>query len=204
MIRTVALCCLPFIGIFIVSCESQVDFQNGDIVFQISSYDQSKAIQMATNSKYSHVGLVYKQNGNFYVYEAVQPVKLTPINDWIERGENGHFVLKRVKDSDKILTDENLAKMKEVGKKFLGKDYDLYFEWSNSRIYCSELVWKIYKEALGIEIGKLQKLKDFDLTSRKVKKKLKERYKGKVPYEELVISPAAIFNSKKLVKVYER
>ena len=32
------------------------------------------------------------------------------------------------------------------------KDYDLYFEWSDDKIYCSELVWKIYKNGADIEL----------------------------------------------------
>ena len=68
-------------------------------------------------------------------------------------------------------------------------------------IYCSELIWKIYKRATGIELGKLQKLKDFDLTNETVKKKHKERYADKIPTDETVISPAAIFECDKLETV---
>jgi uncharacterized protein YycO len=66
--------------------------------------------------------------------------------------------------------------MKLIGERFLGKDYDIYFEWSDNRIYCSELIWKIYKEATNIEIGQLENLSDFNLSNKLVKKKLKERY----------------------------
>lgn len=66
--------------------------------------------------------------------------------------------------------------MKLIGERFLGKDYDIYFEWSDNRIYWSELVWKIYKEATNIEIGQLENLSDFNLSNKLVKKKLKERY----------------------------
>lgn len=176
--------------------------KNGDIIFQTSQSAQSKAIQLATNSKYSHCGIVYKENGKFYVFEAIQPVKTTPLDKWIARGKDSHYVIKRLKN-DKILTPENLRKMKAVGKTFAGKNYDLYFEWSNDRIYCSELIWKIYKEGTGIEIGKLQQLKDFDLTNPSVKQKLKERYGNSIPQNEKVISPAAIFESEVLYTVIE-
>jgi len=85
----------------------------------------------------------------------------------------------------------------------MGKNYDLYFEWSDSRIYCSELVWKIYKYGAGVEIGKLEKLSDFDLTHKAVKQKIKERYGDKVPKDEIVISPASMYNSDKLVTIFE-
>ena len=42
--------------------------------------------------------------------------------------------------------------MKTIGRKYLGRDYDLRFEWSDDKIYCSELVWKIYKEAFNIAL----------------------------------------------------
>jgi len=188
----------------LISCHSKTEsteLQNGDIIFQTSKSGQSKAIQIATGSKYSHMGIVYKQGNDFFVYEAVQPVKLTPLNEWISRGENGHYVVKRIKDSENLLTSETLTKMKQIGEKYTGKDYDLYFEWSDSRIYCSELVWKIYKEALGLEIGELEKLGDFNLNDKAVKQKLKERYGDNIPKDELVISPSSMFESDKLITI---
>jgi hypothetical protein len=178
-------------------------FQNGDIIFQTSKSSQSKAIQLATNSKYSHMGIIYETDGQFYVYEAVQPVKLTKLDDWIKRGENSHYVVKRLKDSEQLLTKENLKKMKDFGEKFKGKSYDLYFEWSDDKIYCSELVWKIYKETLDIEIGDLQELREFDLTNDIVKNKMKERYGDKIPLDEKVISPGTMFDSDKLLTIRE-
>ncbi|WP_196887593.1 YiiX family permuted papain-like enzyme [Aureivirga sp. CE67] len=182
----------------------QNNIQDGDIIFHTSKSEQSKAIQLATNSKYSHVGIIFKNNNHFFVYEAVQPVKITPLQEWINRGVNKHYVIKRLLSFKNPLNEENLLKLKNSGKKYLGKPYDSYFEWSDERIYCSELVWKMYKDALGIEIGKLEKLSDFDLNNPIVKKKLKERYGNKIPMNEKVISPASIFNSNLLVTIIEK
>jgi len=85
-----------------------------------------------------------------------------------------------------------------------GKNYDLYFEWSDDRIYCSELIWKIYKEGTGLEIGKLEELADFDLSNPAVKAKLKERYGNTIPKHEKVISPAAMFDSELLYIVVNK
>jgi uncharacterized protein YycO len=180
--------------------------KEGDIIFQTSLSSQSKAIQLATNSKYSHVGIIFKKENTdgFIVLEAVQPVKFTPLKEWIKRGANSHFVIKRLKNADDILTDEAIQKMKNVGKELVGKNYDLYFEWSDEKIYCSELVWKIYKEALNIEVVKLEKLSSFNLENETVKNKMKERYGNKIPPNRLnenVISPATIFDSDELVFV---
>jgi uncharacterized protein YycO len=175
--------------------------KNGDLIFQTSLSGQSKAIQLATKSKYSHCGLIYKDGNNFYVFEAVQPVRRIPLDQWIAQGQDGKYVIKRLKNADQVLTPATLLKMKQVGDNFNGKDYDLTFEWSDDKIYCSELIWKIYQRATGVEIGKLEKLSNFDLTSEEVKKKMKERYGDKIPTEEIVISPAAIFDSELLITV---
>ena len=179
---------------------AELDIQEGDIIFQASNSSQCKAIQLATKSLYSHCGIIFKENGKWVVYEAVQPVKITPLERWIKRGDNNHFVTKRLKDTSG-LSSEVIQKMRQIGKQQLGKDYDLTFEWNDNRIYCSELVWKIYKRALDIEVGKLRVLKDFDLSSPIVKEIMKERYGTKIPYNETVISPADIFKSDLLVEV---
>jgi uncharacterized protein YycO len=178
--------------------------KNGDIIFQTSKSSQSKAIQLATNSKYSHMGIIYENDEKYYVYEAVQPVKLTPLQEWINRGENGHYVIKRIKNSEIILTNRVINEMKIYGEKFKGKSYDLYFEWSDDKIYCSELVWKIYKEVANIEIGKLELLSDFDLSNEIVRNKMKERYGENIPMNEKVISPAEMFDSDRLITIDEK
>lgn len=180
---------------------NQQRFQNGDIIFQTSTSDQSKSIQRATNSRYSHMGIIFEMNDEFYVYEAVQPVRFTRLNDWINRGLNGHYVVKRLKNSGELLDDESIDEMKKVGLKYKGKAYDIFFEWSDERIYCSELVWKIYQQALNIEVGKLEKLSDFDLSDPIVKQKMEERFGDKIPMNEMVISPVSMFDSHQLITV---
>ena len=177
---------------------------DGDIVFHTSRSSQSLAIQLATKSPYSHMGIVYLRDGKPVVFEAVQPVKLTPLEDWIERGERGHVVVKRLRDADARLTAETLRRMRAAGEQLDGKDYDPYFEWSDERIYCSELVWKVFERGAGIELGELQTIAAFDLSHPAVQAKVRERYGDQVPLDEIVVSPAAIFDAAELETVYQR
>jgi len=151
---------------------------DGDILFQISTSGQGKAIQLATNSPYSHCGILFRENNEWMVFEGVQPVKKTKLSEWIHRGDGQHYVNKRHKDA-----------------------YDLTFEWNDDRIYCSELVYKIYQRGAGLSVGTLQKLKDFNLNSPVVGAKLKERYGKNIPLNETVISPGAIFADSSLVEI---
>ena len=200
-----ALCISPLLLLSIHSFQkfdaSQV--KEGDIIFHQSHSRQSRAIKLATNSKYTHVGIIFKFNNKLQVLEAVQPVRLTDLNRFIKRGVKRHFIIKRLKNYDDIMTGDILKKLKDIGKSFLGRDYDLYFEWSDRRIYCSELIWKIYYRVTGIELGKLEKLKDFNLNAPLVKKLMRKRYGRSIPYNEIVISPVSIFNSDHLVTVFD-
>ena len=175
------------------SLEQQI--QDGDIIFQTSQSKQCEAVRIATNSKFSHCGIVYEIEGKKYVFEAVQPVKTTPLSEWIKHGNDNKFLVKRLKNKSKIITPEVISKMKNYGKQFNNRDYDLFFEWTDEKIYCSELVWKIYKNGAGIELCPLEKLKNFNLANEKVKKILKERYGNKIPLEESVVAPSQLVNS---------
>lgn len=178
------------------------NFQEGDIIFQTSLSQQSEAIQLATKSQYSHCGIIFSENGQFYVLEAIQPVTKTPLKKWIERGKNQHFIVKRLHDAQKILNDSIITAMKIFENKMINKDYDLTFEWSDEKLYCSELVWKIYQRTTGIELCPLEKLTDFDLSNNIVQKKLLDRYGDNFPWNEQVISPQKIFESKLLITIH--
>ena len=178
--------------------------RDGDLIFHTSLSAQSRAIQLATHSPWSHCGIVYKAGKNWQVFEAVQPVKLTPLADWVARGQGGHFATKRLRDAATVLTPAALARLKAAGQPLLGHSYDLYFGWSDDRIYCSELIWKVYERGLDRRLGQLQHLRDFDLSQPAVQAKLRERYGNRLPLNETVISPVSIFNSPELIAVVKR
>ena len=202
MTRTSALLILLLAGCG--SSRAEPRLRDGDIIFQTSRSSQSLLIQRATRSPYSHMGMVVYRDGQPFVFEASATVRLTPLQEWIDRGEGGRYVVKRLRESAGRLTPETIEKARALIRKFQGKSYDLTFEWSDKRMYCSELVWKIYERVLGVRIGELQKLRQFDLTDSAVRAKLRERYGTAVPLDEPVISPAAMFDSPVLELVAER
>lgn len=178
--------------------------RDGDIIFHTSRSAQSLAIQKATHTQYSHMGIVFIRAGEAYVYEAINTVQYTPLKKWVARGEGGHYVVKRLRDADSILTPAAVARLRQAAAQFAGKPYDLTFEWSDRRIYCSELVWKIYQRALGLQLGRLQQLREFDLSDPRVQAKMKERYGEKIPLAEDVISPGEMFSYAGLMVVAEQ
>lgn len=175
--------------------------RDGDVVFQTSRSAQSAAIQAATRSPYSHMGMIVVRSGKPFVLEAVATVRETPLAEWIARGRDGHYVAKRLRDADTVLDAASTRRLIAAGERFAGRAYDLTFEWSDERLYCSELVWKAYREALGVELGARARLGSFDLSGAVVRTKMRERYGDRVPLDEPVISPAAVFASPRLVVV---
>ena len=174
--------------------------QTGDLVFQQSRSAQSLAIQQATHSPYSHMGMIVTRQGQPYVLEAAARVAYTPLAQWAAQGERGHYVVKRLRDTS-LLTPQARERLAKAGAAYVGKPYDLVFAWSDEQIYCSELVWKIYQRTLGVKVGALAPLKSFDLASPAVQAKMRERYGSNIPWEEPIISPAAMYESDQLVTV---
>lgn len=191
------------------------ELQNGDLVFQTSTSNQSDPIQLATESPYSHVGMVYVDNGKAFVFEAIKTVRLTPYADWVNRGKDQHVVVKRLKD-DKYLTAEHLKRMKAVGEELNGKKYDLQFQWSDTKMYCSELVWKVFARGADLQLCAPSSLNDLNWDHEEVLDLARARYpelRG-LPKDELLetleeiqadepmVTPADLYNCKLLEEVH--
>ena len=173
-------------------------YQDGDIIFQSSKSRQCEAVKLATHSNISHCGMLFQEEGNWFVIEAVEPVQIVSLSSFIARGEDKHYTIKRLKSIYNQLDDAKISSMNQLGKRWIGKHYDIYFSWNNDEIYCSELVWKLYHDGAQIDLCALKKLKDYDLSSPLVKTMMNERYGKNVPLNEEMVAPSDIYNSDKL------
>lgn len=178
----------------------KIKLQTGDILFVSSASGQGKAIQLATKSKYTHVGIVFVEHGTTYVYHAVEPVMKSTLNEFLQCSADGKFVAKRLKQANTLNSATN-EQMRQMATALLGKHYDIFFNWKDDEWYCSEFVWKLYERNYKLEIGKLRPLKDFDLSSGEVQAIMKKRYGNAIPYNEKMISPQDMFESPLLEEV---
>ncbi len=174
-------------------------FKDGDLIFQHSVSSQSTAVQLATNSYYSHCGIIFHLNGEAYVFEAIEPVGVRKLDQWIASGEKSHYAVYRLKD--KTLSATELETMKGYLRAQLDKHYDLGFNWSEKEMYCSELAYKAYK-AIGVELCQPLPLGSFRLEHPTVKRILAQRYGSNIPYDEPMVAPGQLTESKLLFKVY--
>lgn len=132
--------------------------QVGDVLFQSlpnpPGLDIIDAIEGATESPYSHCGVVVEKNGKMFVLEAMVPrVRETPYERWIERGRS-RFAVFRLKEEHHPQIPEWIAEM----RKRIGKRYDFRYRMSDEEIYCSELPFDGWKSLTGQNMGTVVKL----------------------------------------------
>lgn len=177
-------------------------FQDGDLIFHQSQTAQSRAIKEATGSPWTHVGLLFKERNQWYVVEAVQPVRVTKLSTFTARGLHKDYQVYRVRN----MTTDNVKALREELKTYLGKDYDIYFEWSDDRTYCSELVYKPVYKITGIEIGELQKYRDLKLDGPYVQAMIKQRLTDTgrtLNLDEPIVTPVSQMNDPDLDLIYK-
>ena len=188
---------LPFSRMLVELATSQSQpieeiVKEGDVIFQTTESRQSPLIQIGTRSKITHCGIIVMRNGEPYVLETLKTLVLTPLDKFIARGKDGKYWLKR---SDK----ENIKI--EYGK-YLGKSYDLAFSFDNDIYYCSELVYDIYKNQLGIELCKPKKVGDYlILGTDQLSIIEKEMTRRGITKEQYAVAPVDIFKSDYLKSV---
>lgn len=203
----VLLLCLLFAAWPCAAADSDANglpaVMEGDIIFQPSLSPQSRAIQIATRSRYSHCGVIFEKNGKPYVFEAILTMSWTPLEAWIRRGVGKEYVLMRLKDRDRVLTPGALDAMKKSAATFEGKSYDLLFQWTDDKIYCSELIWKVYERGAGLELTPLRAIRDYDLDHEEVQQKVRERFGYEIPWDEPAIAPSDLMQSD-LLEVVEK
>ncbi len=156
------VCLSALVGV--AGAPQPVEFQNGDVVLQASRSQRSALIRKASQSPYSHTGIVEVAKDGVYVIEAVQPVSRTPLVTWAKRGEGGTVTVLRAKD----LSAADGKRVVAAAKKLLGKPYDAKYRWDDERIYCSELVVKAFAKGAARSVGKQEQVKDLALSAEEL------------------------------------
>ena len=184
------LIALPFGSMVTESLSSQTepikDIREGDVIFQTSQSQQSPLIQIATQSTISHCGIIIIKDGKPYVLETLKTLVLTPLDKFIARGKDGKYWLKR----------SNKENIKIKYGSYLGKPYDLAFKFDNDKFYCSELIYDIYKNQLGIELCEPKKVSDYlILGTGKIPQIETAMKKRGIAKDQYAVAPVDVFES---------
>ncbi len=199
MARSSALVWLAVLGLS-VSCRTRAaepTLEEGDLVFETSASGQSAAIQWATGSAWSHVGIVEVRKDGVAVIEALGKVTRTPWPAWRRRARRGGDIL--------VLRPRGIPKAEREAavsraRGFLGRPYDARFGWGDERIYCSELVVKSYERGAGVSLGRRERLGDLRLLG--IESAAERRWGGPIPKDLVLVTPASLAADRRLARVY--
>ncbi len=199
-----------------------ISFRNGDIVFIRSTSPQSKALEEVTQTRWTHVGILFRlvsegkewklvnsqeKKGRWYVLEANTRVQFTPLEKFIESKPKAFLRLKNK------ITEEQALLLFQVGLSRVGKFYDLFFLLSRDGVhkddfdYCSELVWYVFAKSLQLNLGERVMISDLPIRGKEAQKILKKRFHKKAPLtfemwiKQFVIPPQSLFESPSLSRI---
>lgn len=178
----------------------QPKYQTGDLVFHTSKTKLAFITSVATRSRLTHVGMIIMKKNKPYVVEANGPIKINSLQRFVNRGIGKKFVVLRFK---KDLSKNQKRQLIKEAYRHIGKRYDGKFKWDDKKLYCSELVFKIYKKALGIKLNKPEKFGDFYSSWNPIITQFaKKKYGKNIPLNEKIITPERLYNSDLLTAVY--
>ena len=173
--------------------------QVGDVLFQPLPLlsDLVAAIEGITHSPYSHCGVVLQKNEEWYVIEAAALVTTTPLEEWIDRGRHNQYAAFRLKPE----YDLKITRFIEALHGYVGRPYDMQYDFDDEAIYCSELIYKGFRDATGENLGQLVRLGDLNWQPYK---DIITRYGGDPPpLDRIMITPKHLSEAEQLIKIFE-
>ncbi len=171
--------------------------QEGDIVFQSLPHNPIiDAIEGATDSPFSHCGILHGGAAGWLVIEAIGPVKETDLAAWIAQGREKHYSAFRLQDPYR----PKIPAFIKAAQSYEGRPYDIHYDMDDAAIYCSELIYKAFLRATGEEMGRIQMLGE--LRWLPYSDVIKQIEGGKLPLERKMITPRSLSEAPQLAKVF--
>lgn len=159
-----------------------------------------RTVKGVTESKWCHCGVVDRKDGRWVVCEAVgDGVRYTPLAYFLLRGDEIDFEVYRLAGESR----QRAGDLAKCCSAYVGRPYDIQYELDDEKIYCSELVYKAYRDATGGEdVAQVQRFGDLNWQPHKDDISY---YHGSddLPLDREVVTPVALTLSSRLKKVFE-
>ncbi|WP_290703757.1 YiiX/YebB-like N1pC/P60 family cysteine hydrolase [Amphritea sp.] len=183
--------------------EKQVKYRlaEGDLIFSSIDLLVCRQVARETGSWSSHVGFAIKENNQWMIVESKVPfVCKTPLRRFLQRTRHGQIVVRRLKQP---LSDDQIKNIKQLASNHIGKLYHPGFDFNSDRQFCSKLVYLIYKEAIGVELGTVQTLEQLLNQNPQARIGLWYFwYFGNIPWNRKTLSPASQLQDQQLQTVF--
>ena len=139
MFRFLAIFALTLLG----AAQSPSEIKEGSLVFVSGG---NTFVQLYTGSQYSHVAIIFKDSGRYWVYESNENlgVRKIPLAE-VLKGTYPEGVRVWITQPKKAYTPEQIERMHQYVQSQLGRPYSVWSYWygiEQQGIHCSELVAK--------------------------------------------------------------
>lgn len=177
------------------------DLQEGDILFISINAFLYKQVARGTGSWSSHVGFAIFEDNQWYVLESKVPtVSKTPLRKYLARTCNGEVMVRRI---DAPLNPRQISALKHAARQRMGALYHLGFKFDSARQFCSKFVYQVYRDALGIELGKVQTLEQLLQENPQASVGFwRCWYLGFIPWQRRTITPASQIADTQLTTIF--
>lgn len=175
----------------------------GDIVFVHIGVFFFAKVAKDTGSWTNHVGIVTDISGDEpIICESTIPFsKRTKLSKFIRRSKDHRVAVKRLPQP---LSAEQKAAIRKAAEKRLGRFYDTGFNLMSRKQFCSRFVYEVMKEALGLEVGKVQTLRVLlDENPHADMRFWRLWYFGRIPWERETVTPASQIHDPRLQTVFD-
>ena len=155
---------------------SDFAFREGDIVFRSG---KNYPVMYISGSTITHCGIIVNTPSGLRVLEADGKVKIHTIEE---------FFGKNIEKAERFTKRVTNKRVRIDYSRYLGKKYDNQFSLNNNAYYCSELVYVIYRDQLGMELCTPRPLRRYHVFG--LKWLLNKRG---IDVNELVVTPADLY-----------
>jgi hypothetical protein len=178
--------------------------QPGDLLFTALRNPMARHIANASGSWISHVGIAFAaDDGSWRVAESAVPwSRWSTLERHLRRSEGATVSVKRVISG---ISGADAGLLQASASTRLRRWYHTGFDYYGSRQFCSKFVYDVYREALGIEVGRLENFGA--LLARNPSATLafwRFWYFGRIPWTRVTVTPVSQHQSPLLTTVYER
>jgi hypothetical protein len=153
------------------------------------------AIEGASESPYSHCGILVRKGDAWFILEVIGPVRETHLAKWINQARDRHYHVFRLEAEH----ERNIPAFIKAAKEYMGRPYDIRYRMDDKKIYCSELIFKGYRDATGESLGKLVKFGDLKWVRHTP---VILAIEGSIPLNRIMITPRHLSEAKQLEKVF--
>ncbi len=164
------------------------NLNEGDLIFLDIDSVIFEQVAKATQTWTSHVGVAIYKESQWHVAESTLPLsKITPLCKYLSKTQDERVEVRRLVQP---MSEQQMLLLKDELSQHMGIFYDTGFNFESSKMFCSKLVYVVFKSALDLEVGSIKPLKVL----------LKENpdgnttfwkwwYFGNIPWERKTVTP---------------